>query len=93
MYRKSGGSPRSGKRLAVQGASSKRRSKQSRPRGEEWIGLVLGFFLGYFSAEITLAAFMHPLHWVVALAGGAIGYGLVIGWYRWRGLMPWRLRR
>lgn len=48
-------------------------------------GLVTTAFPAYIVAEATINDRLHPLHWLVALAGGLLGYiaGLLI--YRRRG--------
>lgn len=61
----------------------KRRKRRASNQGEELIGLFLGFFGGYIFAELLLARFLHPLHWLVAFSAAAVGYYGVLIWYRW----------
>lgn len=38
------------------------------------VGLSGGLFASYIIAEIVLTTGAHPLHWVVAIGGAAVGY-------------------
>jgi hypothetical protein len=42
-------------------------------------------FLSYIIARIALDGYPHPIHWLIALAGGIAGIGVGWLWYRWRG--------
>lgn len=44
----------------------------------------LGLF-GYVFSQMFLPVEAHPLHWLVALIGAALGAVLGWLWYRWRG--------
>jgi ABC-type antimicrobial peptide transport system permease subunit len=70
---------------------SKRKSTAISPKEDAesagYLGLFGGFILAYITAEITLAAQPHPIHWLVAGTGavliGAAAYGITF----------WRLTR
>ena len=68
----------------------KRPRVRARTKGEEIIGLVGGYIGGYIGAEILLARFMHPLHWLVAAVAAAVGYGGTLIWYKRRAARPRR---
>lgn len=38
------------------------------------VAMLVGFLAAYIIAETTLYEYQHPLHWVVAFAGGTLGY-------------------
>lgn len=38
------------------------------------VGLAIGLFIGFLLGQALLTMEMHPLHWVVAVRGGAVGY-------------------
>lgn len=53
----------------------KKNSSRARARQNSVaIGTIGSGFLGYFIAEFTLAGRPHPLHWVVMVMAGLIGY-------------------
>lgn len=37
-------------------------------------GLAVGLFLAYLLGEILLYEQIHPIHWIVAVAGASLGY-------------------
>jgi hypothetical protein len=47
------------------------------------MGVALGFFTAYLGAETILNSHVHSLHWLVAFAGGVVGYLVGMLWY-WR---------
>ena len=47
------------------------------------MGVGMGFLVAYIGAETLMNAHVHPLHWVVAFAGGVVGYLVGMLWY-WR---------
>jgi hypothetical protein len=49
------------------------------------VGVGLGFLGAYVGAEAALNGSVHPLHWLVALVGGLLGYGIGMVWYWQRG--------
>jgi hypothetical protein len=49
------------------------------------MGVGLGFLGAYIGAETILNSSVHPLHWLVAFAGGLLGYGTGMVWYLQRG--------
>jgi uncharacterized membrane protein YfcA len=49
------------------------------------MGVGLGFMGAYIGAESVLNSSVHPLHWLVAIAVGLLGYGMGMVWYWQRG--------
>ncbi len=49
------------------------------------MGVGMGFLGAYVGAETILNNSVHPLHWLVALVGGVLGYGMGMAWYWQRG--------
>lgn len=58
----------------------KKKKQRQRAEGFEIVGLGGGFLIAYLIARFTLTS--HPLHWLAAAAGGAIGYIIVFTWAR-----------
>jgi hypothetical protein len=38
------------------------------------VATLAGFLIAYLIAEVALYGYQHPLHWVAAFAGSAVGY-------------------
>lgn len=53
---------------------ARRRREAGGPSLEGFAGSITGFVLGYFAIEGALPGPNHPVHWVVALGAGAVGY-------------------
>ena len=68
----------------------KKEARKQPKKRREWPAVVylwamgLGF-ITYIIARIALDGFPHPIHWLMALAGGIAGIGVGWLWYRWRG--------
>ncbi len=62
----------------------KRRRRRLHTRGDEMLGALAGWIVGYIAAEGILRRYMHPLHWIAALAVAVAAYGGVWLWYYWR---------
>ena len=69
----------------------KRRPRRLQTKGDKYFGLLGGFLVGYIGAEATVQRFMHPLHWLVAAIGAAMGYFGALLWHFWR--RAWREER
>lgn len=54
----------------------RRRAPTPGPSLEGLAGTVIGFTAVYLGAEAALPGALHPLHWVVTLRGGGIGYAV-----------------
>jgi hypothetical protein len=65
--------------------TKKKRQTQKDPPLASWVGLLIGLLGAYMIAEGAFAIQPHYWHWLVAVAGAAVGYLLGGGWYRWRG--------
>lgn len=61
---------------------TKKQKQQPVSQGQEFIGLIAGLFGGYFIAEVTLAQFAHPYHWLVAAVAAVGGYYGVLAWFK-----------
>lgn len=65
------------------------RVKRKKKVSTDWLpvvallGVALGFFTAYLGAESIMSSHVHPLHWLVAFAGGVAGYLAGMLWY-WR---------
>ena len=62
----------------------KRRQRRLHTRGDEILGGIGGFLVGYMLAEAVLQRYMHPLHWVAAGVIGVLTYLSIWLWYYWR---------
>jgi len=62
----------------------RRRTLRPGTRGEEIIGALFGFLVGYMASEAVLATYIHPLHWVSPAIIAAIAYVGTLLWYRSR---------
>ena len=49
------------------------------------LGVATGFMGSYLGAEALMNPYAHPLHWLVAFAGGVGGYLAGMLWYWQRG--------
>lgn len=68
---------------------TRRRSRRRlQTRGDEILGGLGGFLVGYMGAEAVLGRFMHPIHWITAGIVAGLSYGGVWLWYFWR--RAWR---
>lgn len=70
--------------------STKRPRPTIKPRDRGLPLLILatlsgGAFLGYFTGELALVHIAHPIHWLVAAAGGLAGWLIGKLIYRLRG--------
>ena len=65
------------------------RIKRKKQKQTDWLpvvaalGVGTGFVVAYLGAETLMNAHAHPLHWLVAFAGGVVGYLVGMLWY-WR---------
>jgi putative solute:sodium symporter small subunit len=65
------------------------RVKRKKNERTDWLPIIaliwvaVGFFVAYIGAETLMSARVHPLHWLVAFAGGVAGYLIGTVWY-WR---------
>ena len=67
---------------------NRRARRRLQTRGDEILGGLGGFLVGYMGAEGVLQAYPHPLHWVTAGVVAVLsGFGVWL-WYYWR--RAWR---
>jgi membrane protease YdiL (CAAX protease family) len=62
-------------------------SRKHKDEGLPFIAIVLGmvgFLFAYLFAEAGLNPQAHPVHWVVAFGGAALGVGVGYLWHRLR---------
>lgn len=79
---------RGGERMAVPSRPS---PPPSGPSLEACAGAVVGVTVAYIGAEAALAGPLHPVHWGLALLGGAIGYAVGEAIHRYKaGEAPFR---
>lgn len=68
------------------GKRTRARRESDGPPLEALAGLMTLGPLGYLAAEGTLQQNAHPLHWLVAVAAGVVGYwaGKGVSWWKQR---------
>lgn len=52
-------------------------------RGEVLIAALGGLLIGKLIVEVVLGSFVHPIHWVAAIAISGIAALATSVWYRW----------
>lgn len=67
------------------------RSSEPGPSLEACAGAIIGVTFTYLGAEAMLPGPLHPVHWGLTLAGGAVGYAIGQAVHRLKGEdPPWR---